>query len=509
MRRQYALFVSWLTALEKHFLHWLSTDIGHKISIGLYALGMVVYGAKSFFVPFLPSQISFVFLEGILPTLAQAFSASILALLGAFVLLSSGAFSFRVRRCVENVSSLLADIPALGLAIIALLLLPYTLTVLLITAFSLCVRLTQAVLACEKNISPSYAKTAQSLRLTPWRYFWRVHIFLSFPTIVSTIRRDMPEFWLRLLGTQAIAALLNPRLTTGSGAQIVAALRDQKMIQGCVIFLLILGGIVLSYHAFFSFLLTRSKRYEVAFLTSPYEATPERRHSIWWKDIRVITVVSLIVLSVIPLGLSAQPWHDISVSGWRILLYSVPILGGCIVLYGTIGGLLIGKKNHGRKIGQWVTSLCALTPFFLFFPLIPAHSLLLLCITLSVQGLFGWSVFFSPKEPMSGKMYQTALDLRLSHVSLWRYVRLPLMLPKLTDGLVASLPLVWSQLYLAEITSRLTIFSKYEGPNFFHLSFYGDQIALVSLMTLMIFGLRHGIALPLQRHFARKYKVLS
>ncbi|MXV35275.1 MULTISPECIES: hypothetical protein [unclassified Saccharibacter] len=494
--------MSWISKTEGRLAHWLSVDGGRGFFVCIVVLGLLAYGGQLLVPNSLPALHNADLWTAPLVTLAQAFAAGGLALSVAFSILALVSCSQRLRILTRTICAFCSDIPVLGgVSLVLGLCLPFS-AVVAITAFSLCVRIVRAALNEEENIPSSYLKTAQSLRLKTWQCFWRIHMPVAFPKIAQTILEDVPDFWLRLLGAQALLAMIEPHYSSGCGAQAFEALMQHKM----GLFCWALGAMflirALVYQAVIGPLVQRSHRYH----TPPHLAPSlhDDGETLWWKKslVWLFLVSGLLIFWTIITPLHS--WFFFLREGGVFLISSLIILTCCAALWTVLGGYMIGKRGNLRRLFHLLSALFLMSPFVFLEPFFHSYIAFVICLILSLQGAFGWSILAKDEGKHQKRLYRTARHLRVPPFSFWQKIRLPLALPAVSRGALYTLSPMWNSLYLGGALSPLVWVAFREG------SFSkqpAETFSLLIIMTSCALIVRHAIACPLQRYLLRKYKV--
>ncbi|MXV44443.1 hypothetical protein GS501_05200 [Saccharibacter sp. 17.LH.SD] len=484
---------------------------GSGVALCLYVLGLLLCVARWVFPSFAAWMGSSVFWGALLPTLMQSFLAFTLAGCGSLLVFSLVASSRFLRRIVRSLITLLIDVPALGWVGFVMWCCPSFLGCILVAAFSVCAQAIHAVLEEEETIPLSLVRSARALRMTPWQCFWRLQIPVAVPRLMRAIVRDIPDFWVRLIGSQAIIAVVEgPKFSVGIGAQLITADRAHEGVLLGEIFLATAVMIALCQHAFIVPLLWRAQRYEAHVLAPTRAARTEEGRSPWWQEPRLLGVWGALGVSFAVILVIIHPWYRVIPALWQSVLHVLAVLLPCFILWGFLGGALVGVRPEKRCLFRLLCSGCVLIPVFLCDPFLSPWGITALMIV-SMQGALGWGIFLSgeddgPRE----RLYQTAQRLHLPSLLTWRYVRIPLVLPPLLRSMSVLLPLLWNQIYLAEMIAPRAASSTGLGNllfSAFQLSSFGKQAALLILMTLLAFGVRHAVIVPLQLRFSRKYRV--
>lgn len=493
--------MSWISKTEGRFAHWLSVDGGRGVFVCIVAVGLLAYGGQLLVPNSLPELHNADLWTAPLVTLAQAFAAGGLALSVAFSILALVSCSQRLRVLTRTICAFCSDIPVLGAVSLILGLCSPFFSVVAITAFSLCVRIVRATLNEEENIPSSYLKTAQSLRLKTWQCFWRIHMPVAFPKIAQTILEDVPDFWLRLLGAQALLVMIEPHYSSGCGAQALEALTQHKI----GLFCWALGAMflirALIYQAVISPLVQRSYRYHIPTHLAP--SPHDDGETLWWKKsfVWLFLVSGLLILWAIT---SLHSWLSLVREGGFLLIISLIILTCCAVLWTVLGGYMVGKRGSYRRLLHFLSALFLMSPFVFVEPFFHSYVTFILCLILSLQGAFGWSILAKDEGKHQKRLYRTARHLRVPPLSFWQKIRLPLALPAVSRGALYTLSPMWNSLYLGGAFSPLAWLAIREG----NLSKQpAEAFSFLIIMTSCALIVRYAIACPLQRYLLRKYKV--
>lgn len=499
--------MAWLSKSEGALLRRFCAGGGCGFFACLYIIGVALYGASSFS-PDISYTIDNSGLWGaFLATLTQAFLAVCLVASINTLLLCIIAWSKALRGIVRNVSRILADVPVLGGGSLLLLVLPAFWTVVGVAVFSLSMRTLHVILSVENEIPSSYQKTARSLRMGMWHRFWQIHIPLSFPKCIQTIMGDMPDFWVRLLGAQALVTLMHPRIVVGCGGQAINFWHRNMTGE----FFLTLGAMaaigVLAHHSFIRPLLRRTQRYDICrFSTILPPSFGEEGSLLWKKPIFSVCLSGGVIVSFVSIIYDTPLWLPSIYEGIIFSIVCVFSLIACITIWAIVGVLLIGEKTQSQYTILSVMGLFLIPPCVFLTPFVSSYSLFLLLLIISLQSIFSWRMLSDMGGKQQKHLYKTARHLRLPiHSLLWN-VKFPLVFPALSSAGETVLFSLWNIVFLAGALSPLsfmTIERESQGWNIAASTTFLLVITAFSLAT------RHGFIRPLQRFLVRKYKVFS
>lgn len=495
------------------FMAWLSKNDGmcarawHRMSsphvcLCLCVVALCVFGAASF-----PSMgVHAVPLTGnlgaFLTTVSQAFLAVMLAFGANSLVLCLAPWSRIARSFLRCVSSFFATLPLLATVPLLLLVLSPFWSVVSVTAFGLAARALQTLLWDETTIPSAYHKTARSLRMGAWQRFWRIHIPLALPKLAQSVQDDISDFWVRLLGAQALVALLHPTASIGYGAQLVHAVswghKDHVLVMALGV--LVIG--MLLYRACISPLKHRSHRYDIGLSAPSLPLYEDDIFPLWQK----IALIGVLLVSAVPLVVAYfYHFHEYLNFTLRDIAFSLI----SISIMGIISAFLF-CLSEVRKNRKTVYSIyCVICIIFMSFSAFMSV-MLYFYLTLIFMFAFGIALFataFSRTKDDNVKVfYKTAQHLRLTKKTLFWRVKLPLLIPTFFQTIDMSLQAIWNSLYLIGI-----VFSFSFIPGTVRVTHWPLDLCILSLCVITWFALmtRYGILRPMQRFLSRKYKVPS
>lgn len=488
-RRNWPL--AYLPRLENRCLRWFMAYHGRGLSCCFLVVGALygLYRGCGFtFFPPLSSP-----WEDVFWTLGKVAAALLLAALGHCVLLSMAACSADVRHVLIRITALLAEIPSFCfLGFCCAVLSPFW-SVSGLAFFSLLTRSVHATLKAGNRIPSSFLKTARALRLGRWQSFWRLHVPFAFPELVRAVLRDLPGFWLQILGGELIISLFLSQSAPGLGGAFLSALKGGETGVRLIILFLMLGLILLVQHGLIGPLRGYGRHYAVCDLTQSGKDRRDDRIFSWRKHC-VAGILGTVLTSIL---LSYGFWGN--PDPLSLLVITVCMIGG---FWGFAGGLLLGASDGVKKLGRQYCLIGGVVPLFLFCLASPFPIPTVFMPALAVAGLSGWT-FFQYDSASSGRQFvMMGKYLRLPLLSSWKDVRFPLLCPALLQAGVVSLPFFWDNVYLAAFLEKGTL----------HLPMlrahaYGMQAVLLFLMTLLAISVRWGIFLPLQERMAHRYRI--
>lgn len=508
MRRRLLPFANW----EGISTRWLFVCCGSGLSCCLLIMGGLYFLLlQGGLLPIDGSLTVPPVWQSFFATLGKTLLALFLTALGNFLLLGLAACSRWLRRIIYWMTASLIDIPALCMIGLVYAVLPSFWTVSVIAAFSLIVRSVHVVLRAEDNIPADYIKSARALRLDRWHFFWRLHIPFAFSDLVQCVLRDFPDFWLRILGAEALETLFSTAPYKGLGAEFITELYAGRSVKAVSIFMLSLLLIAVVQHGVIGPFLKRSQRYTVCTGTFEREEQDERPVA-WWRDPALLTGLGVVGLLSSLLSYELWPWQ-----GGVLGLFSYGVLplvvGG--LFWGLIGGLTLSLPTVYRSILRRFSLACAFFPFFLLYPFcvkqlgLPA----VILPVLAVLGGAGWGVLYQESNPIAERLLLMGQQLRLPFIPMWQHVKLPLLLPALLQGALAVLFLFWSNVYLVELFASESVDASSSAGGTLLLALrshaYGVQCLFLLFITLLAAALRWGVFIPLQERVSRKYKVHS
>ena len=477
-----------LSSLGERCRHWLLAYRGSGLSCCVLIIGALYglfrdCGLISF--PIFPSP-----WEDMFWTLGKSVAALLLAVVGHGVLLSLAACSPVLRRIMARITAILAEIPSLCLlGLFCAVLTPFW-SVLIVAFFSLLVRSVHATLKAESGIPSSFLKTARALRLGRWQSFWRLHLPFAFPELVRAVLRDLPDFWLCILGGELVMALFLPPVH-GLGGALLSSLMagGGGELSSCVVLILMLVPIFLVQHGLIGPLRGYGRHYAVC--DQMQKSGPEER-SFSWKKRCLFGAVG----TALTLFLSCGFWGVPGPLG--TLVVAVCLIGG---IWGWVGGLLLGLPATIQKRIRKCCLIVALFPVFIVWLGLSLPVPLVVVPTLAVMGLVGWA-FLRESDAAGHQFIVMGCHLRLPMWSLWKEVRIPLLCPALMQAAIVALPFFWDNVYLAALLERKTLHLR-----ILQAHAYGAQGVLLCLMTLLAVSVRWGLCIPLQERMAHRYRI--
>lgn len=452
------------------------------------------------------------------PTLEEAAGALLFAIvLGGSLLALAGSYA-ALRKPIKILTGFLADIPALGALGLLLAIGPSYLAICLVGGFSLGVRCVTIALEASQNVPSPLMKTAASLRLTTWQTFLHVKLPALLPLLARTAARDMPDFWVRLLGAQSLVFLCTGTMAAGWGARAIGVLSMGKVFPFIETVLACVFLIFIIHQSIFRPLLKYVSRYEIVLSDAYYknqEKWAENNKSLF----RIFFVVSCLGIGAF-INVIDDSYKSSLVIGILILFIQIAValaLAGLVWL--GIGGLVLGASPKSRWKLKNASVLCGLFPLYLLY--LPLHTVAPVIFTLpcllaiTIQGLIGATILFRPCEQARLKLFHQANILRLPWLSEWRAVRLPLVMPGLARGLLSSSWLVWNSAILGVVLlaphSTWPFAARNEGAIREVLlgSSVLSQLTFLLYVTAAAYGNRVFLLLPWQEYVCRKYRLHS
>lgn len=478
---------AYLSRLGERSRHWLLAYQGSGLSCcvlilgGLYGL-LRACGLVPF--PVFPSPWDDMFW-----TLGKGVVALLLAAAGHCVLLSLAACSTGLRRALAGVTAILGEIPSLCLVgLFCMVMTPFW-DVVAVGCFSLLVRSVHATLKAETGIPSSFLKTARALRLGRWQGFWRLHIPFAFPELVRSVLRDLPDFWLRILGGELVLALFLSHTPSGLGGALLSALKTGGELSACGVLLLMLVPVLLVQHGLIAPLRGYGRHYAVC---DQMQTQRLEERSASWKRRCLLGGAGTMLTMILSWGFWGIP------GPLGALVVAVCLVGG---VWGWLGGLLLGAPVQVQKRIRKACLVVALFPVFMVWLGLSVPVPLNVMPALAVMGITGWA--FLREADVAGRQFIVmGHHLRLPLWSFWKDVRLPLLCPPLLQAAVVALPFFWDNVYLAALLERKTLHLR-----ILQAHAYSVQGILLCLMTLMAVSVRWGICIPLKERMAHRYRI--
>ena len=423
-------------------------------------------------------------------TLGKSVVALLLAIMGHGVLLSLAASSAVLRRIMAGVTAILGEIPSLCLlGLFCAVLTPFW-SVLVVAFFSLLMRSVHATLKAEAGIPSSFLKTARALRLGRWQTFWRLHLPFAFPELVRAVLRELPDFWLCILGGELMIALFLPPVP-GLGGALLSSLMagGNGELSACVVLILMLVPIFLVQHGLIGPLRGYGRHYAVC---DQMQKSRSEDRSLSWKRRWLLGAIGTILTLFLACGFWGAP------GPLGMLVVAICLIGG---VWGWVGGLLLGLPTIAQKRIRKCCLVVALLPVFMAWLGLSLPIPLVAIPTLAVMGLVGWA-FLRESDAAGRQFIVMGHHLRLPFWSFWKEVRIPLLCPALLQAVIVALPFFWDNVYLAALLERKTLHLR-----ILQAHAYGVQGVLLCLMTLMAVSVRWGLCIPLQERMAHRYRI--
>ncbi|TPW35647.1 ABC transporter permease family protein [Oecophyllibacter saccharovorans] len=461
--------------------------------------------------PYVPGY----FLSGLTVTLLQLALSLAVAFLtfcipGAIVL---GLLSPSWRRPLSGFLEVAADLPALaGCGLLLAAGFSSLTTIALVTGVSLGVRSLVEGLKASRELPEAFFHTAQSLRLTRMQLFRHLHLPLVFPAVGRGLIEDMPDFWVRLLGSQMLLFLYRPQQFSGWGGEVLQALAAGKP---WAFVALVLGASSLGI--LFHQLLIRPlhhllKGYESALPANPYFFRSRIKLPGAVENSFFFSLGLFLALLGGVVGLCGYAYtvHAMAEGVWELSLLfcilTLPIFWATGLFWLCGGSWALQWKSVWCKTVRHALLFMALFPFVFFYPLLREAGPILLApfllLWLTLQGEMGGLVIKAAQNSRLREYFSQARKLQLPLLQEWLAIRLPLMLPAVMRGQQILSWGGWNAAYLVLIFFFVPRLIGRDLPPVTHGIF-------LLCLTALIFGYRSFLLFPASAWLGRKYRLDS